>query len=112
MKISEKTVSTHTSNPFNTKAENRRGSEKTVMRQRGRPLRQTMAHRIEQGLMLVTHLVLLIWILYILFQGGKNDVLTVLLHFSGIAIYGTLLIALCAYLAKRRYLNELLEKNS
>ena len=71
-----------------------------------------MAPRLEWGLMLIGHLVLLSWILYVLSEGGKNEVFTILLHFCGMAIYGTLLIVLSAYLAKRRHFYEQLEKNS
>ena len=69
-------------------------------------------HRIEQLLILVAHLALFKWILVILNKGGAMTVSSLLLHFCGIALSGAILIAFCAWRGKKKYQNDLLEKNS
>jgi len=53
--------------------------------------------RAQQVLLFVLHILLLIWIYYLLGNSGSMKMKAVLLHFSGIAIYGALLIRVCAY---------------
>ncbi|MCY4644647.1 MAG: hypothetical protein OXB88_08530 [Bacteriovoracales bacterium] len=65
---------------------------------------------LEQGGILAAHLGLLLWIVHILSQGGEHSVLSLTLHFLGLALGGGLLIALCAWLAKRRYLRQCSDK--
>ena len=73
---------------------------------------KTIRYRLEQVLILLAHLLLLKWIIYALTEGGTVDTTSLLLHFLGMALYGSLLIAFCAWRAKRRYRNEMLERNS
>ena len=63
--------------------------------------------RIQQLIILILHLVLLKWIWYTLGNSGAMDTTTVLLHFSGIATMGALLIFGCAKWARRRYVKGL-----
>jgi apolipoprotein N-acyltransferase len=60
-----------------------------------------------QLVILIAHLVLLLWILYTLSEGGILPFQTLLFHFLGISIYGALLIRTCAYIYKRQYEKEL-----
>jgi apolipoprotein N-acyltransferase len=55
---------------------------------------------------LVAHLLLLKWILYILSEGGALPVELVIAHFVGLGMAGALLIRFCAWLYKREYLRE------
>jgi apolipoprotein N-acyltransferase len=57
-------------------------------------------------IILVLHLVMLKWILYALHEGGVLPFKTLLLHFTGIAIYGAVLIRACAYIYHQDYLKE------
>jgi len=68
--------------------------------------KQNMAYRFQQLLILVLHLVLLKWMMYALNNSGKYTTSEVMAHFTGMAIYGALLIRGCAWWAKRRYLKE------
>jgi apolipoprotein N-acyltransferase len=55
---------------------------------------------------LVAHLVLLKWILYVLGEGGVMPIEALVAHFAGIAIAGALLIRFCAWMYHRLYLRE------
>ena len=61
----------------------------------------TIGHRAEQLFILLAHLVLLAWMLYVLSQGGTMTTSTLLIHFSGMALYGGPLIAFCAWRGRR-----------
>jgi archaellum biogenesis protein FlaJ (TadC family) len=56
------------------------------------------------------HLVMLAWILYVLYEGGTLDTTSLLLHFTGLAIMGTVLIRGTAYIVKRDYENSVRKK--
>lgn len=60
----------------------------------------------EWVIILIAHLALLKWILYALGEGAILPTEEMILHFTGIAIFGALLIRICAYLAKRKYLQK------
>lgn len=68
--------------------------------------KHNLAYRLQQLLILVLHLVLLKWMMYALNNSGKYTTSEVMFHFTGMAIYGALLIRGCAWWAKRRYLKE------
>ena len=63
--------------------------------------------RLQQIIILVAHLILLKWIFFVLYDGGTFSSTELLVHFSGMAIYGALLIRICAYLGKRQFNKEL-----
>jgi apolipoprotein N-acyltransferase len=69
--------------------------------------KENMGQRFTQFIILIAHLVLLIWIIFTLYEGGILPFKTLLLHFLGISVYGAVLIRTCAYLYKRQYLKEL-----
>lgn len=69
--------------------------------------KENMVQRFTQLIILIAHLVLLIWIIFTLYEGGILPFKTLLLHFLGISVYGAVLIRTCAYLYKRQYLKEL-----
>lgn len=73
--------------------------------------RENLGQRSTQLIILIAHLVLLKWILYTLYEGGVLPFKTLMFHFTGISIYGALLIRTCAYIYKRQYLKEL-EQNA
>ncbi len=58
---------------------------------------------IEWTLIVIAHLVLLKWILFALNEGSLLPTEEMLMHFTGIGLYGAGLIRLCAWLAQRRY---------
>lgn len=62
--------------------------------------------RMVEFVILVAHLLLLKWILYILSEGGALPVELVIAHFVGLGMAGALLIRFCAWLYKREYLRE------
>lgn len=68
--------------------------------------RQNIAYKLQQLLILILHLVLLKWIMFALKESGSLKTSEVFLHFTGMAVYGGLLIRGCAWWAKRRYLKE------
>jgi apolipoprotein N-acyltransferase len=72
--------------------------------------KENIGRRILQLVIFLAHIVLLLWILYTLYEGGILPFKTLLFHFLGISIYGALLIRTCAYIYKRQYEKEL-EKN-
>lgn len=61
-----------------------------------------VTYRFEQCLIVLAHLLLLWWILYALNTMGPLPVEQVLLHFLGMAIYGTFLIRGTAYWSQKR----------
>jgi glucan phosphoethanolaminetransferase (alkaline phosphatase superfamily) len=63
--------------------------------------------RIQQLIILILHLILLKWIWHTLNNAGLMNTTEVLIHFSGIAIMGALLIFGCAKWARRRYVKGL-----
>jgi apolipoprotein N-acyltransferase len=69
--------------------------------------KENIAQRLTQFIILIAHLLLLIWIIFTLYEGGILPFKTLLLHFLGISVYGAVLIRTCAYLYKRQYLKEL-----
>lgn len=73
--------------------------------------RDNLGQRTTQLIILIAHIVLLKWILYTLYEGGVLPFKTLMFHFTGISIYGALLIRTCAYIYKRQYLKEL-EQNA
>ncbi|HXH76477.1 MAG TPA: hypothetical protein VNJ08_16015 [Bacteriovoracaceae bacterium] len=68
--------------------------------------RENIKHRLIQLIILVAHLVMLLWILYTLYEGGVLPFRTLLFHFLGISIYGALLIRTCAFIYKRQFEKE------
>ena len=62
--------------------------------------------RMVEFVILVAHLLLLKWIVYILSEGGALPVELVIAHFVGLAMAGALLIRFCAWLYRREYLRE------
>ena len=59
--------------------------------------------------LLVAHLGLLRWILYVLDHGGVMSTKDIVLHFLGLSVAGGGLIILCALVAKRRYKREVMK---
>lgn len=60
----------------------------------------------EKIIIVVAHLALLKWIFFALYEGGTMDTTKMFFHFTGMAIYGALLIRGTAYLVQRRYMRE------
>lgn len=74
---------------------------------KGLVTKENLRQRLMQVAIFLAHIVLLKWILYTLYEGGVLPFRTLLFHFTGIAIYGALLIRICAYIYKRQYEKEL-----
>jgi len=66
---------------------------------------------IQKLAILLLHLALLAWMLWILANAGLMENKTVLYHFLGMAIYGALLIRGCAWWAKYYFIKEQVEKH-
>ena len=62
--------------------------------------------RMVELVILLCHLVLLRWIVYVLSEGGTLPIEIVVGHFMGLAVCGALLIRFCAWLYHRQYLRE------
>lgn len=62
--------------------------------------------RMVELVILVVHLLLLRWIVYVLSEGGTLPIEIVVGHFMGLAVSGALLIRFCAWLYRRQYLRE------
>lgn len=62
--------------------------------------------RMVELVILVVHLLLLRWIVYVLSEGGTLPIELVVGHFMGLAVTGALLIRFCAWLYRRQYLRE------
>ena len=57
----------------------------------------------ENGFIFIAHILLLKWILFLLANTGALSVFDVFLHFTGIGIFGAVLIAGSAWIIKRRH---------
>ena len=68
--------------------------------------KQNWQKRSVELVILVAHLALLKWILYVLGEGGILPTELLVGHFVGIAAAGALLIRFCAWLYHRQYLKE------
>lgn len=62
--------------------------------------------RLVELFILVAHLVLLRWILYVLGEGGTLPTEILVGHFVGLAATGALLIRFCAWLYHRQWVKE------
>ena len=62
--------------------------------------------RMVELVILVVHLLLLRWIVYVLSEGVTLPIELVVGHFMGLAVSGALLIRFCAWLYRRQYLRE------
>lgn len=62
--------------------------------------------RLVELFILVAHLALLQWILYVLGEGGTLRTEVLVGHFVGLAASGALLIRFCAWLYHRQYIKE------
>ena len=69
--------------------------------------RENLGYRLQQLLILVLHLILLKWMHYALTELGMEQTQVVLLHFTGMSIYGAALIRGCAAWGKYRHRLEL-----
>ena len=67
-------------------------------------------YRLQQFLILVLHLVLLYWIIYVLQNTGRMQMTEVILHFLGMSALGAALIYGTAQWAKYHHERETLEK--
>lgn len=63
-------------------------------------------YKFQQLLIFIIHILLLYWILHLLSHAGELDTKAVILHFSGIGLYGALLIRGTAYWAKWHHLKS------
>lgn len=68
--------------------------------------KQNWRKRLVELIILVVHLLLLRWIIYVLSEGGALPIEIVIMHFMGLAMSGALLIRFCAWLYRRQYLRE------
>lgn len=59
--------------------------------------------RSQQFIILILHLILIKWMYYALFEIGMEKTEVVLMHYTGMAIYGAVLIRGCAAWGKYRY---------
>lgn len=65
--------------------------------------RKKLLYWTEWTAIVVLHLILLKWILFVLGEGAVLTVQEMIMHFTGIGIYGALLIRGCAWIAQKRY---------
>ena len=65
--------------------------------------KENLGYRLQQLLILVLHLILLKWMHYALTELGMEQTHVVLLHFTGMSIYGAALIRGCAAWGKYRH---------
>ena len=68
--------------------------------------RNNLTLRFQQLIILILHLLLLWWIVFVLNNTGNMQVKEVLYHFTGMSLAGALLIRGCAAWGKRLYLKE------
>lgn len=68
-------------------------------------------YRLQQLFILIAHLLLLKWILWVLAETNQMQATTVFMHFTGLAIAGGGLIYGCAMWAKHHHLKELKLQN-
>lgn len=66
--------------------------------------------RLQQLIILVLHLILIKWMYYTLFEMGMEKTEIVLMHYTGMSIYGALLIRGCAAWGKYRHEVDLREE--
>ncbi|MCR9203175.1 MAG: hypothetical protein NXH75_01250 [Halobacteriovoraceae bacterium] len=66
--------------------------------------------RFQQLIILVLHLILIKWMYYTLFEMGMEKTEIVLMHYTGMSIYGALLIRGCAAWGKYRHQVDLKEE--
>lgn len=72
--------------------------------------RPSYFYRFQQLLILLAHLALLGWILYTLSEAGGMTTEAVLLHFTGMSIFGALLIRGTAAWARHHYVKSVQKK--
>jgi apolipoprotein N-acyltransferase len=68
--------------------------------------RANWQRRLIELFILVAHLLLLRWIVYVLGEGGTLPTEVLVGHFAGMAATGAVLIRFCAWLYHRQYLKE------
>lgn len=66
-------------------------------------LKGSTSQRVQWVLIFLAHLILLYWMYYALTHGGDLSSFEMVLHFSGMALYGGLLIYISAMLGRRNY---------
>lgn len=64
-------------------------------------------YRVEQILIGAIHILMLVWMVYVLQNFSLYTIKEVIFHFAGLSLYGALLIRGTAYWAKKRYLQEI-----
>lgn len=72
-------------------------------------LGNTKVFKFVQFLIFIAHILLLGWILYTLYEGGRLGMTKVLLNFMGVGVFGALLIRISALVAKKNYQNSIHE---
>jgi len=72
---------------------------------------KSLFYRIQQVVIFVIHIILLGWIYWLLQNTGNMTTEYVFAHFTGIGIYGALLIRGCAAWAKYHHLKEINKDN-
>jgi len=70
-----------------------------------------MIYRFQQFLILIVHLLLLAWIIHLLQEGGSMSLKMVILHFTGIACLGGVLIFGTAQWAKYHHHKNTVQLN-
>lgn len=68
---------------------------------------KSFSYKIQFVVIFIIHIALLYWIYWLLQNTGVLSTMKVMLHFTGIAIYGASLIRGCAYWAKWHHLNDI-----
>lgn len=68
--------------------------------------REKFSYRMQQLFILIAHLILLKWMFYTLAESGTFSMNKVILHFSGMGIYGAFLIRGTAFWARRHHLKN------
>lgn len=72
--------------------------------------RPSYFYRFQQLIILLAHLALLAWILYTLSEAGAMSTEAVLLHFTGMSIFGAVLIRGTAAWARHHYVKSVKKK--
>ena len=73
-------------------------------------MKKSVPYRIQQVIIFIVHILLLWWIYWLLQNTGALTQTHVLLHFTGIATYGAVLIRSCAAWAKYHHEKEQAQK--
>ncbi len=68
--------------------------------------RENLFYRFQQLIIVILHLILLKWMFYALTESGSMTTQKVLLHFTGMAVFGGLLIRSCAAWGKWHFEKE------